>query len=217
MNLSRYFSAAAAVMMMFTMTACNDDKGGSTEEKKNYSSAATEAAVTEATEPVVAAKDGPRLFINDVKAKAGEVAEVTISIENAEEKWNMCGFHITYPDILKPVVAMKEDNIVKNKLGPASEFNNGSVAMEWVNNKTEYLTSNKLGSIFFTEIFNANYGLDGDVVTFYFEIPDDAESGTEYPVDFMYIEGDVFSNMEQDKSMEKYVFENWKGGKIIVE
>ena len=38
------------------------------------------------------------------------------SIENAEEKWNMCGFHITYPDILKPVVAMKEDNIVKNKL-----------------------------------------------------------------------------------------------------
>jgi malic enzyme len=47
--------------------------------------------------------------------------------------------------------------------------------------------------------------------------PEDAKAGTEYPVEFMYIEGDMFTNEEMDKSMEKYVFENWKGGKIIVE
>ena len=53
--------------------------------------------------------------------------------------------------------------------------------------------------------------------SFFFQIPEDAASGTEYPIDFMYIEGDMFTNTAEDKSMEKYVFENWRGGKIIVE
>lgn len=217
MKLSRYFSAAAAVMMMFSMTACNDKKDGSTEEKKNYSSIVTEVVVPQATEAVAAAKDGPRLFINDVKGKAGETVKVTISIENAEKKWNMCGFHITFPDVLKPVMFDEEERLVEKELGGASQYNSGSIAMSWENNKTDYLIENNLGSIFFTEIFEKNRGLDGDVVSYFLQIPEDAKAGTEYPVEFMYIEGDMFTNEEMDKSMEKYVFENWKGGKIIVE
>lgn len=217
MKFSRYFSAAAAVMMMFTMTACNDDKSGSTEEKKNYSSIVTEVAVPDATDPIVAAADGPRLSINEVKGKAGETVKVTISVENADKKWNMCGLHITYPDILKPVMEDAEERLVEKELGEASKYNSGAIAMTWENNKTDYLISNNLGSLFFTELFEKNRGLDGDIVSFFFKIPDDAKAGTEYPVDFMWMEGDMFINAEKDKSMEKYAYENWRGGKIIVE
>ena len=152
-----------------------------------------------------------------VSSSSLQFAEVTIAIENAEAAWNMCGFHITYPEELIPEMMDAEERLVRKKMGEASEYNAGSVAMEWVDNKTEYLITNKLGSIFFTEIFDSDYGLNGDVVTFYLKVPEDAASGTEYPVDFMYIDGDVFSNVAGDKAMEKYVFENWKGGKIIVE
>jgi hypothetical protein len=119
--------------------------------------------------------------------------------------------------VLDPVMMDEEERLVEKVLGDASKYNSGSIAMEWVNNKTDYLIDNKLGSIFFTEIFEKNRGLNGDVVTFFLEVPEDAASGTEYPVDFMYIDGDIFVNEAQDKSMEKYVFENWKGGKITVE
>lgn len=217
MKLSRCFSAAMAVMTMFAMTACNDKKNSSTGESDEYNKIVTENYVPEATEPVVAAKDGPRLYINDVKGKAGETVEVTISIENAERKWNMCGFHITYPDVIKPVMFDAEERLVKKSIGEAAEYNSGSIAMSWENNKTDYLISNNLGCIFFTAIFDGDRGLNGDVVTFSLNIPKDAKPGTEYPVDFMWIEGDVFTNEAMDKSMEKYVFENWRGGKIIVE
>jgi hypothetical protein len=214
MKFSRFFAAATAMTMAFVMTACNNKNNSSSQ---NDHTITPTAAPTEATEPVVAAADGPRLFIRDTTVKAGETAEVTIYIENAERQWNMCGFHITYPDELKPEMMNVEERLVRKKLGEASEYNAGNIAMQWVDNKTDYLISNNLGCVFFTEIFDGDYGLNGDVVTFFLEVPEDAASGTEYPVDFMYIDGDIFVNEAQDKSMEKYVFENWKGGKITVE
>ncbi len=217
MKFSRFFAAAAAVTMALAMTACSDKNDSSSSSSQNDHTITPSIAPTEATEPVEAAADGPRLFIRDTTVKAGETAEVTIYIENAERQWNMCGFHITYPDVLDPVMMDEEERLVEKELGDASKYNSGSIAMEWVNNKTDYLIENQLGSIFFTEIFEKNRGLDGDVVTFFLEVPEDAVSGTEYPVDFMYIDGDIFVNEAQDKAMEKYVFENWKGGKIIVE
>ncbi|MBR5512772.1 MAG: hypothetical protein IKV85_02145 [Ruminococcus sp.] len=217
MKFSRFFAVAAAMTMAFAMTACSDKNESSSGSSQNDHTLTPSLSPTEATEPVEAAADGPRLFIRDTTVKAGETAEVTIYIENAERQWNMCGFHITYPDVLDPVMMDEEERLVEKVLGDASKYNSGSIAMEWVNNKTDYLIDNKLGSIFFTEIFEKNRGLNGDVVTFFLEVPEDAASGTEYPVDFMYIDGDIFVNEAQDKSMEKYVFENWKGGKITVE
>ena len=219
MKISRIFAAAAAMAVMTSMAACEDkkDNTGTGENSIIMYDKPTAAPTAAPTEVVVAADDGPRLSIKDTTVKAGEVAEVTIAVENAEAAWNMCGFHITYPDVLVPEMMDAEKHYVRKKMGEASEYNVGSVAMEWYNNKTEHLITKKLGSIFFTEIFDDDYGLNGDVVTFFLKVPDDAESGTEYPVEFMYIDGDVFSNKAEDKSMEKYVFENWTGGKIIVE
>lgn len=223
MKFSRIFAAAAAMTVMASAVSCN--KKEDTEEKSNiryyYSTEAPTEAPTAppvvSTEPVEAAADGPRLSINNVTAKAGEVAKITISIENAEKAYSMCGYHITYPDILVPEMIDEEKRFVKKEMGDASEYNAGSVAMEWRDNKTAYLVENKLGSIFFTEVFDGDYGYNGDVVSFFLKVPEDAESGTVYPVDFMYIEGDIFQNMAKDAAMEKYVFENWKGGSITVE
>jgi hypothetical protein len=220
MKISKIFAVVTAMAAMMSMASCSDDKKtseGTGENSIIRYDKPTEAPTAAPTEAVEVASDGPRLSIKDTTVKAGEVAEVTIAIENAEAAWNMCGFHITYPEELIPEMMDAEERLVRKKMGEASEYNAGSVAMEWVDNKTEYLITNKLGSIFFTEIFDSDYGLNGDVVTFYLKVPEDAASGTEYPVDFMYIDGDVFSNVAGDKAMEKYVFENWKGGKIIVE
>ena len=219
MKFSRFFAAVSAMAIMISMAACGEKKSNTDtgENKIIMYDKPTEATTKAPTEYVEAAADGPRLYIEDVTAKAGETAQVTIYIENAEMAWKMCGFHITYPDVLVPEMLDYENRYVRKKMGEASEYNIGSVAMEWRDNKTEYLTSNKLSSIFFTELFDADHGLNGAVVSFFFQIPEDAASGTEYPIDFMYIEGDMFTNTAEDKSMEKYVFENWRGGKIIVE
>ncbi|MBO5163861.1 MAG: hypothetical protein J6B75_05370 [Ruminococcus sp.] len=220
MKTVRIIAAAAALAALMSMAACGDKKNNSSSSGENsiitYSNNTTEAPTAAPTEEIKAAEDGPRLFIKDTTAAPGEVAEVTVAVENAEAKWNMCGFHITYPNVLKPEMADAEERMVERELGEASEYNNGSVAMEWQENLPEELTSNNLGSIFFAEMFEKDHGLDGDVVTFFLKIPEDAKSGTEYPVNFFYLDGDLFENVAKDKAMEKYVFENWKGGKITV-
>lgn len=221
MKLIRIMAAAAALTAAVSMVSCSDGQGELSSSTGNpiityvpYTEPITDAP--EPTEPVVAAEDGPRLSIKDVEVAPGEIAEVTVMIENAEMKWNMCGFHITYPNVLKPEMFNAEERLVKKSMGDASEYNVGSTAMEWQDNLAEELVANNLGSLFFTEIFGEDHGLDGEVVTFYLKVPDDAVSGTEYPVDFFYLDGDIFTNSAKDEAMEKYVFENWKGGKITV-
>lgn len=217
MKLIRVIAAAAALAAAVSMVSCSS--GTPSEPSGNPIITyvpQTEPPTAAPTEPVVAAADGPRLSVRDTEAAAGEIAEVTIVIENAELSWNMCGFHITYPNVLKPEMLDAEARLVRKKNGDASEYNVGSTAMEWQDNLPPELADNNLGSIFFTEIFEDDHGLNGDVVTFFLKVPDDAVSGTEYPIDFFYLDGDVFSNKAGDASVEKYVFENWKGGKITV-
>lgn len=224
MKINRFFAAALAMATMISATACDGKKDKSSTGENEiimYNQGTTSApvqVVTKApTEPVVAAEDGPRLYINDVTVKAGEVAEVTVSIENADMAWSMCGIHLVYPNVLDPEMIDEEKRYVRKKMGDASEYNVGSVAMEWQFNFTEEMIENNLGSIFFTEMFDGDYGMNGDIVTFFIKVPDDAVSGTEYPVDFKFFDGDMFINTAEDRSIEKYVFENWRGGKIIVE
>ena len=198
-------------------------------EKKNNSESADkpvetklgnvdpDGALKEDFKSVEELTEGPVLKLNNVTAKAGETAEVTISVTNADYQWNMCGLHIVYPKELKCTFENEEKRLVEYDLGSASKHSNGSTAMYWRDNQTEYMTSNNLDSVFFTEIFSDDSGMDGDIVTFYFQIPADAKSGTVYPIDFMYVDSDTFSNAKNEANFSKYAFEHWEGGSVTVE
>ncbi|MDE6092997.1 MAG: hypothetical protein K2G14_07875 [Ruminococcus sp.] len=168
---------------------------------------------------VPTADSGPVISIDNVTAKAGETAEVTVSVKGADLNWSMCGIHLTYPDVLDCVLLDEETYSVKFEKGTASEYNTGFISLEcaWQNNPPEELLRQKLGALFFTVMFNGNEGQDGDIATFYFDVPEDAESGTVYPIGFYYMETDMFRNIEGDQSFEKYAFENWQEGSITIQ
>lgn len=208
-----------AVGVLMSLTACGDK----TEDKSSISGSSGSQEIVKATEPtkptteIVAAADGPRLYIGNTTAKAGEYADITLYVENAERNWNFCGIHITFPDVLTAKMFDEKERLVDYSRGKASEYSSGATAMLWVDNMPEELTSKNLGCLFFAEMFADDYGLDGDIVTFKLKIPDDAESGTVYPIGFYYMETDQFRNKASDLSLEKYAFENWQEGSITVE
>lgn len=164
------------------------------------------------------AESGPLISVNNVKAKAGETAEVTVSVKGADLNWSMCGIHLTYPNVLDCVRDEKDTSSVKFEKGVASEYNTGFISLEceWQNGTPEELMEKNLGALFFTVMFNGNDGQDGDIATFYFDVPEDAKSGTVYPIDLYYMETDMFRNTEGDMSLEKYAFENFQAGSITV-
>ena len=162
------------------------------------------------------AESGPVIKMSNTEAKPGEIADVTVSVTGADQKWSMCGIHITYPDVLECQLMDQEELTVKYKLGKATELNSGFVAMDWQKNLPDELVRNKQRSVFFTTLFSENSGQDGDIATFYFKVPTDAQPGTVYPLSYFYMESDLFRNFENDMSFEKYAFEHLENGSITV-
>ncbi len=214
MKMNKIIAGVLAVLVLGAFTACGEKTNYSSPEE---SSKSNEIPTEPPAEPVMAAEDGPRLYIKDTTAAAGEIAEVTMAVENAELKWNMCGIHVTYDNRLQLQIVDEEEGRIRYKKGDASEYVTGSVGMIWKEEGLpDEVKSAGKGCLFYTEVFEGNYGLDGDIVTFYFKVPDDAESGTVYDIGFYYMDTDAFSNTEKDKSMDLYVFQNWKGGTVTV-
>ncbi|MDE5936578.1 MAG: hypothetical protein K2G83_04135 [Ruminococcus sp.] len=213
----------AALTVLASVTACgNKKKTGnsvSSNESSNVERTFPADDVTEPpTEPISAAADGPRLYIKDTTAKAGEYAEVTLAVENADMNWSMCGIHVTYSDALEPMMLEGGDEKdMEYTLGDASERNNGSITKLWLSGLPDEVTEKNMGCFFFTEMFSDNYGLDGDIATFYLKVPEDAESGTVYDIGFYHMDSDLFINKEEDLSLQMYAFENWKPGTVTVE
>ncbi len=176
-------------------------------------------AMEEKFKDVPDADEGALISISNTTAKAGETAEITVSVKNADLKWNMCGMHLTYPEELKCMYPEGEKTMPEFEKGEAVKHNTGIIVMEWKkeNNLPEELINKHLGSLFFTVTFNKNDGQDGDIITLYLKVPEDAESGTVYPIDFYYMESDIFKNFENDPSFEKYAFEHTQAGSITVE
>lgn len=213
----------AALTVLVSVTACGNKKK-SDDSVSNVKSSNIERTfpadeVTEPpTEPISAAADGPRLYIKDTTAKAGEYAEVTFAVENANMNWNMCGIHITYSDALEPMMFEGGDEKdMEYTLGDASKRSNGSITKLWLSGLPDEITEKNMGCFFFTEVFSNNQGLDGDIATFYLKVPEDAESGTVYDIGFYHMDSDLFLNSEEDLSLQMYAFENWKPGTVTVE
>jgi len=214
------------------MTGCLEDKKSSSAESETTtaSEAVTEVFTDESGEEISEsmelmrvkfkdipeAESGPVIKISDTSAKPGEIAKVTVSVTGAENKWNMCGIHITYPDVLQCQIENEEDLTAKYELGEATKRSAGFVAMDWQRNLAPELVRDKNRSVFFTTMFQDNNGMDGDIVSFFFKIPDDAQPGTVYDLGYYYMDSDMFRNLENDMSLEKYAFEHLEGGSITV-
>jgi hypothetical protein len=228
MNIKRILAAASAAAMLMTFAAC-----GGESSKTSYKSDDTSSKASDNVSPtgaydssIVAAKEGPVISFSNVEAAPGEKVGVTMSVKGADMNWNMCGIHITYGDGLECIVRNKEEGFIEYSLGDASEYSTGSIGMLWESNLPKALTDNHLGCLFFTEVMQSdaqtpNMGQDGIIATFFFNVPKDAKSGTVYPIGIYYMppteqREDMFRNTAEDRSLEKFAFENWIGGSVTV-
>lgn len=177
----------------------------------------SEKAFNEKYKDVPDDEEGPILSISNTTAPAGGRAEITVSVKNAADKWNVCGIHVSYPEELDCVNAHEEGNEAEYELGEAAEDASFSSAMEWQGERPEEMEKKKLGAFFFTAGFTKQGGRDGDIVTFYLNIPENAESGTVYPIEFYFFDADIFNDLSENRSMEKYAFSHWESGSVTVE
>ncbi len=198
MKINRIIAVSTALVMMTAFVSCGNKKG------------------EELTDPVtIADEGGPSLYLSNTEAERGGVAEITLSVKGADMMWNMCGIHVTYPDMLKCQMVNEEERTVKYKKGSASEYATASVGMLWRDGLPEELTEKNQGTVFFTELFDGNSGLDGDIVTFYFDVPEDAEKGT-YPVGFYVMDSDMFADADRNTAFQTYTFSHLQEGTITI-
>ena len=195
----RIFTALALSLLM-VLCSCGDK--GNTQSGGSSQSASEDG--------------GPVISLSKTEVSAGQMAEVTMSVKGAEQKWNMCGIHITFPEELEIDMLDEEQRLAKFERGSASEYATASLAMSWTDDLPEELVGEKLHSVFFTEMFDGNTGLDGDICTIYLKVPEDAQSGTVYPLSYYYMESDIFSNAEQNTAFQDYAFSHMQDGSITV-
>ena len=185
----------------------------STAESSDVDSSAVESGLASENEKT---ESGPVLEIENVTAKAGERVDVKVMLSGVPDGWSFCGIHFSYPDVLKPTISERTGN-VECVRGDAVADMTDFLAVNWVDNKPPELIEKNLNSIFFCTMASGDYGTDGHITTFEFEIPADAQSGTVYDLEFFFREGDMFTNMAQDTVMQDQAFANWKHGSITVE
>ena len=180
----------AAVMALSLMTGCGDKKsGGSAVTTESGYAMLNPEAENEKYKDSPDLDSGPEIYLSNTTAKAGELAKVTLSVKNADLQWNMCGIHVTYPEVLKPELSDPAENRVRFDKGEALEAASASLCMEWA----------------------------GDIATFYLKVPDNAQSGAVYDLGYFFLETDMFSNMQNIPSFSKYAFTHMYGGTITVE
>ena len=217
----RLLALSAALIMAFSSVGCSSKSDSSKSSAGRAGMFVSEERFSNDYSGVEDAESGPLLTISNTKAKAGGIAEVTLSVSNADKKWKMCGIHIVYPDVLKCVLANEQDREPDYDTGDALRSAQASVAREWQDNLPDDLSKYHMGSVFFTALCSDNGGGDGDIVTFKFKVPDNAKSGTVYKVDYYYSSSDktkdMFSNETDDPAFEKYAFSHWTGGTVTVE
>ena len=234
--IKRFIAFAAALTAAFTAAGCGSGSGSSSDTPAETTAASTEAVLTRPSDiglftsegrfdqdyaGVPDAEEGPLLKISNTTAKAGDIANVTVSVSNAEGKWDACGLHIVYPEVLECIMNEDTENEPEYEVGDALKKAAATVAVKWRKNFPEDLKKENKGSLFFTAICPENEGRDGDIVTFSFRVPEDAAAGTVYEVYFYYSSNDrtkdTFSGTDGGLSFEKYAFTHWTGGSVTVE
>ena len=167
------FTAAvmAAAMAAAGLTGCMEKKQPSSSNKSTETAVTTSAAGNDSTpngefvsESIELIKlkyadvpdltSGPEFKISDTYAKPGEIAKVTVSVNGAKDKWNTCGIHVTYPEVLECQLENAENNSIKYELGDAVAGNSAFIAMDWRENLDEELVREHQCSFFLIMIGN---------------------------------------------------------------
>ena len=219
----------AAVMTLSMMTGCGKKTGDTPKADTNNNTSVSSSA--EPTHSVInedemneAFKDipdldgdGPVISLSNTTAKPGELAEVTLSVKNADLQWSMCGILIIYPEVLKPDMSNPEEREVRFTSGEAIAESSGKICMEWQEGLPPILTEQKQGCSFFTCMFSGNGGADGDIATIYLKVPENAQPGAVYNLGYYFLSTDLFINEQNIPSFMKYAFTHMQGGTITVE
>lgn len=220
MKINRFGALAAALLTAsFSLCACGDKKSSTSEPSASESSlsAGNESFDSEA-KPQSGAN--PVLSISNAEGKPGETVQVTVSISGADKKWSSCGIHIIYDNelqcVTEPDPADPENVLPVYEKGEAISYIPAFVSVVWTDDLIEELEANNKHSLFFTTMATGDFGLDGDIVTYQFKIPENAESGKVYAIEFFYRDGDIFGDASGDSAMEDYAFTHWKNGSITV-
>lgn len=216
MKRSAAIAASLIIASASLMSGCsgkNSGKGSSSEES---SRAQLKLEYGHTADPNAVPDSGasPTFELSNSHAMPGEIAEVTVSIIGAEKLWQACGIHFAYPMELEAQMSMGDT--AKFEQGPASEYMAAFTAAIWTDNRTEKMVAENLYSLFFAAVGAGDVGSTGEVATFYFKVPDDAQLGTVYPLTFFEIDGDKFSDSNMDPKLQAYAFSHWKDGSITV-
>lgn len=202
-----------------------ESESGGQDESSLIVEEITEAETTEYVEQSMSADENavpssgaaPVLAVSSVSGAPGETVNLTISISGADKKWSMCGVHVTYDERLICAASAEDPKTPEFEKGEAIENIGGFVSMiQAGEDRNDYLISNKLNAVFFAAVDSTNLGKDGDIVTYKFTIPEDAQSGTVYNIGFYYREGDMFLDQDHDEAMQDYAFSHWQEGSITV-
>ncbi|MBE6856075.1 MAG: hypothetical protein E7500_01420 [Ruminococcus sp.] len=192
--------AVASVLALFA-TGCGADGNGSEESKaiKLPKSGAT-----------------PVLSLSNAEGSPGETVEITLSVKGADNKWCSSGVHIIYDENLVCVPSEADPETPSYKKGPAVEEMMACIAKLWTDKLLPELEKDNKHSVFFCSAGDGDCGKDGDIATFEFVIPADAQSGKVYDIEFFYREGDMFANSASEQDFQDYAFSNWQNGSIKV-
>lgn len=177
----------------------------------------TEQVMVADENAVPASGAAPVLSVSSVTGAPGETVEVTASLSGADKQWAMCGVHMTYDERLTCIADESDPKTPKFTRGEAVNNITGFITMLQVDeDRNQYLIDQKQNAVFFAAVDSVDNGADGDIVTYSFKIPDDAESGTVYDIGFYYREGDMFLGADKDEAMQDYAFSHWQGGTVTV-
>lgn len=191
--------AAASALMLFT-AGCGEEKGTSEESRA----------------PLPKSGATPVLSLSSAEGSPGETVEITLSVNGADNKWCSSGVHIIYDESLVCVPSEADPEAPSYKKGPAVEEMLACIAKLWTEDLLPELEKDNKHSVFFCSAGEGDCGKDGDIATFSFVIPENAESGKVYDIEFFYREGDMFANSASEQDFQDYAFSNWENGSIKV-
>lgn len=184
---------ASAVDANYDGSAFPYDQYGITAEQVNES----------AVKPVISIS---KEEISLTDAKANPRRTVTISIADADRKYNSFGFHVAY-DTRLTINKLDEDGNIDDEYGTI--FSKGKAVNSFMTKETNI----EPGLIFFTGAGDGNVGRDGVMTTIDFSLPEDVAEGDIYYVGFEYHNSasteDQFvasPNNEASKIMQGWVF-----------